>query len=132
MLSSSQVSKIEAEVKQAATIHLNTKDINTALSHFTDDVFAVSNIKLFPTRETLAADINEYYKNLKKVNYAFWNDIHIHVINEITATFTAKFCYGFTSIDDQITELQGVWTALFINDKGIWRIRLRHESFVQL
>lgn len=132
MLSINQITKIQADVEQAATKHLNSKDVDTALSHFTDDVLAVSNVKLFPSRESLATDIGEYYKTLKKVNYACWEDVHIHVINESAATFTAKFSYGFTSIDDQITDLKGVWTALFILDEGIWKIRLRHESFEQI
>jgi ketosteroid isomerase-like protein len=132
MLSTSQIIKIEVEVEQAATTHLNAKDVNTALSHFTDDVLAVSNIKLFSSRESLAADIGEYYKILKKVNYASWEDVHIHVINESAAIFTAKFCYEFTGMNDQITTLKGVWTALFILDKGMWKIRLRHESFEQI
>jgi ketosteroid isomerase-like protein len=132
MLSINQITKIQADVEQAATKHLNSKDVDTALSHFTDDVLAVSNVKLFPSRESLAADIGEYYKILKKVNYASWEDVHIHVINESVATFTEKFSYGFTSIDDQITDLKGVWTALFILDEGIWKIRLRHESFEQI
>jgi ketosteroid isomerase-like protein len=132
MLSIRQIARIQAEVEQAATKHLNTKDVDTALSHFTDDVLAVSNVKLFPSRESLAAEVGEYYKTLKKVNYASWEDIHIHVINESTATFTAKFSYGFTSTDDQITDLKGVWTALFILEKGIWKIRLRHETFEQV
>ena len=132
MLSISQITRIQAEVGQAATKHLNTKDLDSALSHFTDDVLAVSNVKLFPAPESLAAEIGEYYKILKKVNYASWEDVHIHVINESAAIFTAKFRYGFTSTDDQITDLKGVWTALFILDNGIWKIRLRHESFEQI
>ncbi len=132
MLSTSQIIKIKAEVEQAATLHLNAKDVNTALNHYMDDVLAVSNIKLFSSRESLVANIGEYYKILKKVNYASWEDVHIHVINESAATFTAKFSYGFTSTDDQITDLKGVWTALFVLDKGIWKIRLRHESFEQI
>ena len=122
-LSARQIKRIKAEVEQAATRHLNTEDIDTALSHFTDDVLAVSNVKLFPTRESMAADIREYYKILKKVNYAFWEDIHIHVLNESAATFTAKFNYGFTGTDDQVIDLKGIWTALFILDKGTWKIR---------
>jgi ketosteroid isomerase-like protein len=132
MISTSQIIKIKTEVEQAATTHLNAKDVETALSHYTDDVLAVSNFKLFPSRESLAADIGEYYKILKKVNYASWGDVHIHVINESAATFTAKFSYGFTSVNDNINDLKGVWTALFILDKGIWKIRLRHESFEQI
>jgi ketosteroid isomerase-like protein len=132
MLSTSQKIKIQAEVEQAATAHLNTKDLNTALSHFTDDILAVSNINIFSSRESLAADIGEYYKILKKVNYAYWEDVHIHVINERAATFTANFSYGFTSMDDKVTDLKGVWTALFVLDKGIWKIRLRHESFERI
>ncbi|MEW8392753.1 MAG: nuclear transport factor 2 family protein [Candidatus Thiodiazotropha sp.] len=124
--------KIETEVEQAATTHLNVKDKNTALSHFTDDVFAISNTRIFSSREELAAEIDEYYKILKSVNHAEWEDIHIHVINEKAATFTAKFNYGFTSIDDEVTNLRGVWTALFILDHEAWKIRLRHESVEQI
>lgn len=128
----SQTMKIKAEVEQAATTHLHAKDAETALSHFTDDVLAVSNGKLFPSRESLAADIGEYYKILKKVNHASWEDVHIYVINESAATFTAKFRYSFTGMDEKTTDLEGVWTALFILDEGIWKIRLRHESFEQI
>jgi ketosteroid isomerase-like protein len=132
MLPKSQIMKIEAEVEQAATTHLNTKDIDTALSHFTDDVLAVSNTAVFYSRESLAADVGEYYKILQNVNYASWEDVHIKVINESAATFTAKFSYGFTSMDGEVTDLKGVWTALFILDKGMWKIRLRHESYEQI
>jgi len=132
MLSASQISKIETEVEQAATAHLNAKDIDTALSHFTDDVLAVSNTTVFSSCESLAVDVSEYYKILKNVNYASWEDVHINVINESTAIFTAKFSYGFTGISGEITDLKGVWTGLFILDKGIWKIRLRHESFEQV
>ena len=132
MISTSQIMKIKAEVEQAATTHLNTKDLNLALSHFTEDVVAVSNLTFFSSRESLTTDIGEYYKILKEVNYASWEDVHIHVINESAATFTAKFNYGFTSMDGEITDLKGVWTALFTLDEGIWKIRLRHESFEQI
>ena len=132
MLSESQLSKIKAEVKEAATVHLNTTDAENALSHYTEDVIAVSNVKLFPSFESLADDIKEYYKNLKEVNYASWDDIHIHVISETAVTFTAQFRYGFTDRDNQKTDLQGIWTALFVRDGGSWKIRLRHESFSQL
>lgn len=132
MLSKSQIEKIKTAVEQAATTHLNAKDADTALSHLTDDVLAVSNTTVFSSRELLTPDIEEYYKILKKVNHASWKDIHIHVINENAATFTAIFSYGFTRMNGEITNLKGVWTALFILDKGIWKIRLRHESFEQI
>ena len=132
MLSENQLSKIKSEVKEAATVHLNTMDADSALSHYTEDVIAVSNDKLFPSFESLADDVKEYYKNIKELNYASWDDIHIHVINENTATFTAEFRYSFTDTDNQKTDLQGIWTALFIRDDGSWKIRLRHESFSQL
>lgn len=131
MLSTSQVKRIEAEVEQAATAHLHAKDLDTALGHFTDDVLAVSNSMFFPSRHTLAADIGEYYANLKEVNHASWEDIHIRVINVSAATFTARFRYGFTSTNGEVTDLRGVWTALFVLDEGSWKIRLRHESFEQ-
>lgn len=132
MLPKSQIMKIEAEVEQAATAHLNAKDTDTALSHYTDKVLAISNTTAFSTREELKVDISKYYKNLKSVNHASWKDVSVHVINEKAATFTARFSYGFTSMDGETTDLQGVWTALFVLDKEVWKIRLRHESFEQV
>jgi ketosteroid isomerase-like protein len=131
MLSTEQIMRIEAEVEQAATAHLHAGDLDTALSHFTGDVLAVSNTMFFPSRDALAADIGEYYRTLKEVLYASWEDVHIHVISESAATFTARFSYGFTSMDDESTDLRGVWTALFVLVNGSWKIRLRHESFEQ-
>lgn len=132
MLSTNRIIEIQEQVKQAAESHLNARDPDTALSHFTYDALAVSNTTLFSTRESLAADIVEYYKILKKVNYAAWEDVHIQVIDEQAATFTARFRYGFTDVNDQLSELKGVWTALFVLEEGCWKIRLRHESFEPL
>ncbi|MGB6033636.1 MAG: nuclear transport factor 2 family protein, partial [Bacteroidota bacterium] len=126
MLSVSKIEGIKAEIHRAATAHLDARDAETALSHFTDDVVAVSNTEVFPSRESLAANVREYYGDLKEVNYASWKDVHIYVVSERAATFTAKFVYGFTSMDDKITDLKGVWTALFVIDQGSWKIRLRH------
>jgi ketosteroid isomerase-like protein len=131
-LSESQIAQIKAEVKQAAIDHLNTKDADTALSHFSYDIIAVSNDKLFPSFEALAVDVRAYYEILKEVNLAAWDEIHIRVINTNAAVFTAKFRYSFTSKDNNRTDLQGVWTALFVKDKSHWKIRVRHESFAPM
>jgi ketosteroid isomerase-like protein len=128
-LSESQIAQIKAEVKQTAIDHLNTKDADTALSHFTEDIIAVSNDRLFPSFEALAEDVRAYYEILKEVNSAAWNEIQICVINSNAAVFTAKFRYSFTSVDNISTDLQGIWTALYIKDKGHWKIRMRHETF---
>ena len=58
MLSANQITRIEAEVKQAATAHLNAQDLDTALSHFTEDVLAESNDRLFPSLDSLATNID--------------------------------------------------------------------------
>ena len=90
-LSRSQVVQIEVEVKQAAIEHLNTKDAETALSHYADDIIAVSNDKFFPSFEALAEDVRAYYEILEEINLAVWDEIHIHIIETNAAVFTAKF-----------------------------------------
>lgn len=132
MLSTRQIAQISSDVKQAATMHLHAKDADAALKNFADDALAVSNTKVFSSRESLAADIREYYRMLKTVRYASFEDVHIHVISDGAATFTARFRYGFISTDGSITELRGVWTALYVLDEETWKIRLRHESFEQI
>ncbi len=121
--------KIIEEIKQAAIDHLNSNSAEEAMSHFTKDIVAVSNEKLFSTYDALEKDVRDYYKILKKINDARWGDMNILVINNDAATFTAKFNYSFTSIDDEVTNLSGIWTALFVHETRNWKIRLRHESF---
>jgi ketosteroid isomerase-like protein len=128
-LSENQIAQIKAEVERAAIEHLNARDADTALSHFTEDAIAVSNDKLFESFGALAEDVRAYYNILKEVNLAAWDETHIKVINSDAAIFTAKFRYSFTNTDNQRTDLQGIWTALFVRNKKSWKIRVRHESF---
>ena len=129
MNSNIEETDIIKEIKQAAVDHLNAKSAKEALSHFTNDIVAVSNDKLFTSFDSLAEDVNSYYEILKEVNYAQWDDIQIKIINHNAATFTAKFHYTFTTIENERIDLSGIWTALFVRDNGHWKIRLRHESF---
>lgn len=124
--------KIKKEIKKAAIDHLNCLTAEKALSHFTKDIIAVSNDRLFASYDELKKDVQDYYNILKKVNYTEWSDIHILIINDDAATFTAKFKYSFTSIDDEKTNLEGIWTALFVRESKEWRIRMRHESFSEV
>jgi ketosteroid isomerase-like protein len=124
--------QIKAEVKQAAIDHLNAKDSATALSHFTENVVAVSNVKIFPTFEALAEDVKAYYNILKEVNLAVWDEMYINIINVDAVFVTAKFRYSFTDTSNEKTDLQGVWTALYIRQNGDWKIEVRHESFASI
>ena len=129
MISKTEISKIKREVEEISFNHLNAKTANDALIHFHKDIIAVSNDKLFTSFEELAREVRGYYKILKRVNYSKWEEIQIQVISQNTATFTAKFRYTFTTIENKRTDLKGIWTALYIRDKGDWKIRLRHESY---
>lgn len=131
-LTQTQCDKIKAEVKQAAIDHLNAKDAATALSHFTENVIAVSNVKVFPTFEALAEDVKAYYNILKEVNLAVWDEMTIKVINIDAALVTARFRFSFTDTNNEKTDLQGVWTALYIRQNEDWKIEVRHESFVSI
>jgi ketosteroid isomerase-like protein len=128
-LSENQITQIKAEVKQAAIDHLNVTDTQTARSHFTDDVIAVSNTQIFPNLEALTEDVKAYYNILKEVNLAVWDEMHINVINKDTAVVTAKFRYSFTDTKNEKTNLQGVWTAVYVRKEDGWKICVRHESF---
>jgi ketosteroid isomerase-like protein len=132
MLSPDQISQIKCEIEQIALLHLNAKDIDTALRNYTDDVVAVSNTKVSSSREELASELAGFYTVLERVNHASWEKINIHVINEKAAAFTAKFMYSFTSNCGEITDLSGNWTALFIKEDDNWKIRMRHESFEEI
>jgi ketosteroid isomerase-like protein len=131
-LSEKQLSEIKAEVKQAALAHLHAKDAATALSHYRQDATIVSNGFLYPSFQSFAEHIKQFYGSLSRVNLAAWDEIYINVLTVDTAVFTAKFSWSSTATNGVKTDLQGVWTALFIRDKSGWRISLRHESFIPL
>lgn len=132
LLSESRVAQIKAEIEQAAIEHLNTKDVETALGHFADDIIAVSNDRLFPSFESLEEDVRAYYEILKEVNLAAWDEIYIRVISTNAAVFTAKFRYSFTSHHNARMDLKGIWTALYVKNESSWKIRVRHESFAPM
>ncbi len=132
MLTDSQIDSIKKEVERAANKHLKARDADTALGHFVEDVIAISNVDVFPSKESLALDVRNYYAYLKKVDQASWEDIYINVVSEAAATFTAKFRYEFTTTDNSSIKLRGVWTALFVLADQVWKIKMRHESFEQI
>ena len=108
--------KIKKEIAQAASDHLQAPDARTALNHFCRDVIAVSNENIYSSLAALTKDVNDYYQILKKVNNSGWDDIHIQILNSDTVTFTAKFNYSFTTIEDEIIDLKGIWTAIFVRE----------------
>lgn len=132
MLTDSQIDSIKKEVERVANKHLEARDADTALGHFVEDVIAVSNVDIFPSKESLALDVRNYYACLKQVDQAGWEDIYINVVSEAAATFTAKFRYEFTTTDNSLIKLRGVWTALFVLADQVWKIKMRHESFEQI
>ncbi len=128
-LSEKQIIQIKAEIKQAATDHLNAMDAETALSNYDENVIALSNLKKYSSFEALAEDVRGYYNILKKVNLAVWDNIIINVRNADSAHVTAHFRYSFTDIHDKRTNLKGMWTILYIRQRSSWKIRMRSESF---
>ena len=117
------------EVEQAAIDHLRAKDGHTALSHYTQDAIAVSNTTLFRSLADLAVDVNGYYDALKDVNLATWDELLVSVIDADAALVTGRFNFSFTNTSDERTDLEGIWTALYVRRDGKWKIRVRHESF---
>lgn len=130
-LAQEQLASITAQIESAAESHLHARDAETALSHFTDDVIAISNLQVFPSRMLLEEDVRKFYGILDEVLEAAWQDPRVIVIDERSAVFTAGFRYGFRSKDGDTTHLEGVWSALFRRQNRDWKIRLRHESFMQ-
>ena len=57
---------------------------------------------------------------------------HLNAKDAAAALVTAKFRYSFTDTNNEKTDLQGMWTALYARSNGSWKIRVRHESFAPL
>ncbi len=128
-LSIKKVADIKGEIKKVVQDHLNAKDATTALSYYTDNATIASNGFLYPSFDLFADDIKSFYSSLSKINLSVWDEIHIDIICDNAAIVTAKFRWSSTDTSSVITNLQGVWSALFIKANDSWKMSVRHESF---
>ena len=131
-LSESQIAQIKAEVKKTATEHLNSKDASAALSYYTKDAIIMSNGSQYPSFESFAEEIKEFYSSLSKINLAAYDEMYVDVITRDAALFTTKFRWSCTDTNGTTTDLQGVWSALYVRQDGRWKMSFRHESFVPM
>ena len=127
--STTQLISIKKAIIRTATELLNAEDEATALSHYMDNATVVSNGYLFPSFESVAAEIQKFYDSLREINLAVWDDIRVDVLSSEVAIFTATFRWSSTDSDGVRMDLEGVWSAVFVRDKHRWKIRFRHESF---
>jgi hypothetical protein len=128
-LPETQASRIKAEIEKTALNHLNSKNAISALSHYTVDAKIMSNGILYSSFESFAADIKDFYSNLRSIDLAAYNDMHIKVLASDNAHLSTKFHWTSTDINGQKTEIKGTWSALFILIDGKWKMCFRHESF---
>ena len=131
-LSEKRVADIKAKIKKTALNHLNSMSATSALSYYTKDATIISNGILYSSFESFAEEMKEFYSSLSKINLAAYDEMYINVITNEAALFTATFRYSFTSTENEKTDLQGVWTALYVRSNDGWKIRVRHESFAPL
>jgi ketosteroid isomerase-like protein len=127
-LSAEEVAKIEEGVRTAMSNHLHSEDAATALSHYVPDATAVSNGFLYPSFDALSADVEAFYETLAEVNCAAWDDMRIDVLGADVAGVTARFRWSSTDTTGSRTDLQGVWSVIWVHDNQRWRILTRHES----
>jgi ketosteroid isomerase-like protein len=120
---------VEEGVKQAAWQHINAEDAASALSWYEPDAIVASHGMLYPSFDRFADDVRAFYGNLREVRIAEWDDMYVQVLSADAAVLTATVRWSSSDNDGVRTDLKGVWTAVFVQDAGRWKIRARHESF---
>ena len=130
-LSEKQIANIKIEIRETAVKHLNSESAMAALSFYAKDATVISNGVQYPSFESYAEGIKEFYGTLSKINTAAYDDIRINVITKDAALFSAEFRWSSTDTSGSTLELQGVYSALYVREDGQWKMSWRHESFVQ-
>ena len=123
---------IEEAVKQAAWRHLRSEDADSALSCYEPDAIVASHGSLYPSFDSFADDTRAFYADLRQIDLAEWDEMRVQVLNEDAAVLTATVRWSSVNKAGARLELKGVWTAVFVQNAGRWRIRTRHESFEPL
>lgn len=127
-IQSARKAEIVREVRQVAIDHINAPDAPTALSHYASEARVASLGFLYPSFDSLSADVHSFYDTIERVNIASWDKMHVDVICDEAAVVTATFHWNSTDTSGAVLDLQGAWTAVFTLQEGDWKIRILHES----
>lgn len=128
-LGTAQATAIEEAVRNTATELLHEVDAAAVLSYYAPGPTVASNGFLYPSFDSLAAELKGFYGTLREINLAVWDDIRVDVIGADAAVFTGTFRWSSTDTAGVRMELEGAWSAVFVRDDDRWKIRVRHESF---
>ena len=132
VMSEQQITDIKAEIEKTALSHLNSENANSALRYYTKDATVISNGILYSSFDSFAVDIKDFYSSLSKINLASYDEMDIHVITKHVALVTAKFRWSSTDNIGITTDLEGVYSALYVFEDGRWKMSWRHESYYTL
>jgi ketosteroid isomerase-like protein len=86
---------------------------------------------VYPSFDSLAADVHSFYGTLAEVRVAEWEDMQVIALGRDAAFVTAKFHWNSTDTSGAILDMHGAWSALYIRVDGEWKIRAIHESVLQ-
>lgn len=130
-ISDEQQAIIADAVKQTAWAHLRATDAETALRYYEPNALVVSNGVLYPSFNAFAEHVRTFYRTLREVHLAQWDQMHVCVLSDRAAALTATFRWSSTDTDDVRIDLEGAWMAVLVLREGSWRIAARHESFLR-
>jgi ketosteroid isomerase-like protein len=128
-LSDDKIEEIKKAIMQAALEHLNARDAETALRHYTSDAIVITNGHWFESSKAFEEDVRKFFRSLKEVKLAVWERIRIHVLSSQIGTFSALVRWSSVDNGGEILSLKGTWSAVYGLQNGRWRILLRHESY---
>ncbi len=128
-LDQAQCAAIEEAVKQSARQHLEAKNAAAALDCYLPGAFVASDGSLYSSLDQFAEDARQFYDTLAQVHLAVWDEMHVQVVSSDVAVLTATVRWSSTDVGGVRTDLKGVWTAVYVERGGRWRICTRHESF---
>jgi ketosteroid isomerase-like protein len=123
---------IEEAIRDAAWQHLRAPDADTALGFYEPNAVVASDGRLYESFEAFAQDAREFYRTLREVHLAAWDEMLVDVLDDNAAVFTATVRWSSTDTAGVRTDLRGVWTAVWVRGASGWRLAARHESFAPM
>jgi ketosteroid isomerase-like protein len=121
--------EIQNAIKQAALDHLNARDAETALSHYTIDAIVITNGHWFESYKSFEKDVREFFSSLREVKLANWDKIRIKVVSSKICVFSGLVHWSSVDKTGEVLSLKGTWSAVYALEEGQWKILLRHESY---
>lgn len=122
--------KISEEVKQTATGLVTAAlqgDAERVLSFYDGAAVIVEQGQIRASMDEVKQSVRAFYQHNQVLENAL-EEMRVQVLSSEAAVLTCYFRFASADAAGQKQQMKGAWTAVFVRQKGEWKVVAAHQS----